>query len=67
MDKIKKQFLKELPSRKYKVWISSPDNNSFYQEDEFEVTNESYDEIEKIAKNFAFDHVEWGFDEVKDE
>lgn len=67
MDKIKKQFLKELPSRKYKVWISSPDNNSFYQEDEFEVTNESYDEIEKIAKNFAFDHVEWGFEEVEND
>lgn len=66
MDKIKKQLLKKLPPRKYRVWISSPDNASFYQEDYFEVTNESYDEIERIAKEFAFDHIEWGIDEVKD-
>lgn len=67
MDKIKKQLLKELPPRKYRACISSPDNNSFYEEDYFEVTNESEEEIEQIAKDFAFDHIEWGFEEVEDE
>lgn len=59
--------VEETPPRKYKVWISSPDNNSFNEEDEFEVTNESEEEIEQIAKDFAFEHIEWGYEEVKDE
>ncbi|MEF7407947.1 hypothetical protein V4W88_08250 [Pediococcus acidilactici] len=67
MNGIKNHLLKKLPPRKVRVWISSPDNVSFYHEDYFEVTSENYDEIERIAKEIAFEHIEWGFEEVKDE
>lgn len=67
MDKVKKQLLKKLPPQKYKAWISSPDDYSFQFEEYFEVTSESYDEIERIAKEIAFEHIEWGFEEVEDE
>lgn len=63
---VKKEILRKLPPKKIKVWISSPDNVSFYHEDYFEVTSESYDEIERIARMLAFDHIEWGFEEVKE-
>ena len=64
---LKKQLLKKLPPRKYRVWISSTDDYLFQHEDYFEVTSESYDEIEKIAREFAFEHVDWGFEEVEDD
>lgn len=68
-DVFKKTYeeVEDTPPRKYKVWISSPDNNSFNEEDEFEVTNESEEEIEQIAKDFAFEHIEWGYEEFKGE
>ncbi|MEM1455708.1 hypothetical protein AAHB45_02210 [Pediococcus pentosaceus] len=67
MDKSKRQTLKKLPPRKYRAWIASPDDYLFNYEDYFEVTDESYDEIEKIAKAFVFEHIEWGFEEVEDD
>lgn len=67
MDKVKKQLLKKFPPQKYKAWISSPYDYSFQFEDYFEVTSESYDEIERIAKEIAFEHIELGFEEVEDE
>lgn len=58
---------KHLPPRKIRVWICSPDDYLFQNEDYIEVTDEKYDEIEKIAREVAFEHIEWGFEEVEDE
>ena len=67
MDKVKKQLLKKLPPRKIRVWICSPDDYLFQNEDYIEVTDEKYDEIEKIAREVAFEHIQWGFEEVEDD
>lgn len=50
---------------KIKIWIESPDNSSFSQEDYIEVSdNLSDDELEEIAKQVAMDHIEWGYERV---
>lgn len=50
---------------KLRVWIESPDNASFTQEDYIEVSdNLSDDELEEIAKQVAMDHIEWGYERV---
>lgn len=52
---------------KLRVWIESPDNFSFTQEDYIEVSdNLSNDELEEIAKQVAMDHIEWGYERVND-
>ena len=52
---------------KLRVWIESPDNFSFTQEDYIEVSdNLSNDELEEIAKQVAMDHIEWGYEKVND-
>ena len=52
---------------KLRIWIESPDNASFTQEDYIEVSdNLSDDELEEIAKQVAMDHVEWGYERVND-
>lgn len=50
---------------KLRVWIESPDNASFIQEDYIEVSdNLSDDKLEEIAKQVAMDHIEWGYEKV---
>lgn len=52
---------------KLRVWIESPDNASFSQEDYIELPdNLSDDELGEIAKQVAMDHVEWGYERVND-
>ncbi|WP_251576097.1 hypothetical protein [Limosilactobacillus agrestimuris] len=50
---------------KIKVWIQSPDNASFNESDIMEVPdNISDDELEKQARQVAFDHIDWGYERV---
>lgn len=50
---------------KIRVWIQSPDNASFNEDDIIEVPdNISDEELEEIAKQIAMDHVEWGYEKV---
>ena len=52
---------------KLRVWIDSPDNASFTQEDYIELPdNLSDDELEETAKQVAMDHIEWGYEKVND-
>lgn len=52
---------------KLRVWIESPDNVSFVQEDYIELPNNlSDDELEETAKQVAMDHIEWGYEKVND-
>lgn len=52
---------------KLRIWIESPDNASFTQEDYIEVSdNLSDDELEEIVKQVAMDHIEWGYERVND-
>ena len=52
---------------KLRVWIESPDNSSFSQEDYIELPdNLSDDELEETAKQVAMDHIEWGYEKVND-
>lgn len=48
---------------KIKVWIQLPDNVAFNESDIIEVPdNISDDELEKEARQVAFDHVDWGYE-----
>lgn len=50
---------------KIRVWIESPDNASFTQEDYIEVSDDlSDDELEETAKQVVMDHIEWGYEKV---
>lgn len=50
---------------KIKVWIQSPDNASFNESDIIEVPdNISDDELEKVARETAFNHIDWGYERV---
>lgn len=50
---------------KIKVWIQSPDNASFNESDIIEVPdNISDDELEKQARQVAFDHIDWGYERL---
>ena len=45
---------------KIRVWIQSPDNASFNEDDIIEVPdNISDDELEETAWETAFDHIDW--------
>lgn len=47
---------------KITVWISSPDNSSFYEKDIIEVPDDATKEqIENEAREVAFDHIGWGY------
>lgn len=53
---------------KIKVWIQSPDNASFNESDIVEVPdNLSDDELEKLTKEIAFDHIDWGYERLDNE
>lgn len=53
---------------KIKVWIQSPDNVAFNESDIIEVPdNISDDELEKEARQVAFDHVDWGYERLDNE
>ena len=53
---------------KIKVWIQSPDNVAFNESDIIEVSdNISDDELEKEARQVAFDHVDWGYERLDNE
>lgn len=50
---------------KIKVWIQSPDNASFNESDIIEVPdNISDDELEEVARETAFNHIDWGYERV---
>lgn len=50
---------------KIRVWIQSPDNVSFNEDDIIEVPNNiSNDELEKTAREAALEHIEWGYERV---
>lgn len=50
---------------KIRVWIQSPDNVSFDEDDIIEVPdNISNDELEKTAREVALEHIEWGYERV---
>lgn len=50
---------------KIRVWIQSPDNVSFNEDDIIEVPdNISNDELEKTAREVALEHIEWGYERV---
>ncbi|VTX54237.1 Uncharacterised protein [Limosilactobacillus oris] len=50
---------------KIKVWIQSPDNVSFNESDIIEVPdNISDDELEEVARETAFNHIDWGCERV---
>ena len=50
---------------KIRVWIQSPDNASFNEDDIIEVPdNISNDELEKTAREVALEHIEWGYERV---
>lgn len=52
---------------KIRVWIQSPDNASFNEDDIIEVPdNISDEELEETAKQVAMDHIEWGYEKVND-
>lgn len=50
---------------KIRVWIQSPDDVSFDEDDIIEVPdNISNDELEKTAREVALEHIEWGYERV---
>lgn len=50
---------------KIRVWIQSPDNASFNEDDIIEVPdNISDDDLEEMARETAFEHVDWGYGRV---
>lgn len=50
---------------KIRVWIQSPDNTSFNENDIIEVPdNISDDDLEEAARETAFDHIDWGYERV---
>ncbi|MBB1099987.1 hypothetical protein H5R88_07740 [Limosilactobacillus sp. WF-MT5-A] len=50
---------------KIRVWIQSPDNASFNEDDIIEVPdNISDDELEETAQETAFEHIDWGYERV---
>ena len=50
---------------KIRVWIQSPDNASFSEDDIIEVPdNISNDELEETAREVALEHIEWGYERV---
>lgn len=50
---------------KIRVWIHSPDNVSFNEDDIIEVPdNISDDDLEEAAREIAFDHIDWGYERV---
>lgn len=50
---------------KIRVWIQSPDNVSFNEDDIIEVPdNISDDDLEEAARKIAFDHIDWGYERV---
>lgn len=50
---------------KIRVWIQSPNNASFNEDDIIEVPdNISDDELEEAARETAFDYIDWGYERV---
>ena len=50
---------------KIRVWIQSPDNASFNEDNIIEaLDNISDDELEEIARETAFEHIDWGYERV---
>ena len=50
---------------KIRVWIQSPDNTSFNEDDIIEVPdNISNDDLEEAARETAFEHINWGYERV---
>ena len=50
---------------KIRVWIQSPDNASFNEDEIIEVPdNISDDDLEEAAQEIAFDHIDWGYERV---
>ena len=50
---------------KIRVWIQSPDNASFIEDDIIEVPdNISNDDLEEAAREIAFEHIDWGYERV---
>lgn len=50
---------------KIRVWIQSPDNASFNEDYIIEVPdNISDDDLEEMARETAFEHVDWGYERV---
>lgn len=50
---------------KIRVWIQSPNNASFNEDDIIEVPdNISNDELEETARETAFSHIDWGYERV---
>ena len=50
---------------KIRVWIQSPNNASFNEDDIIEVPDNIYDDdLEETARETAFDHIYWGYERV---
>lgn len=50
---------------KIRVWIQSPNNASFNEDDIIEVPNNiSDDDLEEAARETAFEHINWGYERV---
>lgn len=50
---------------KIRVWIQSPNNASFNEDEIIEVPDDiSDDELEEAARETAFDHIDWGYERV---
>lgn len=50
---------------KIRVWIQSPNNASFNEDDIIEVPdNISDDDLEEMARETVFDHIDWGYERV---
>lgn len=50
---------------KIRVWIQSPDNASFNEDEIIEAPdNISDDDLEEIARETAFEHIDWGYERV---
>lgn len=47
------------------MWIQSPNNASFNEDDIIEVPNNiSDDDLEEAARETAFEHINWGYERV---
>lgn len=50
---------------KIRVWIQSPDNASFNEDEIIEVPDDiPDDELEETARETVFDHIDWGYERV---
>ena len=50
---------------KIRVWIQSPNNASFNEDNIIEVPdNISDDELEEATRETAFNHIDWGYERV---